>query len=41
LHVAREIVLLHAGRIAVEAPEGGGARFVVTLPKQMDAVNTR
>jgi PAS domain S-box-containing protein len=37
LHVAREIVLLHGGRIAVEAPEGGGARFVVTLPKGVDA----
>jgi PAS domain S-box-containing protein len=33
LHVAREIVLLHGGRIAVEAPDDGGARFVVTLPK--------
>lgn len=33
LHVAREIVLQHGGRIAVEAPADGGARFVVTLPK--------
>ena len=33
LHVAREIVLLHGGRITIEAPDDGGARFVVTLPK--------
>src|SRR2546425_3421261 len=33
LHVSREIVLLHGGRIEVEAPEDGGARFVVTLPQ--------
>ncbi|TMF80679.1 MAG: PAS domain S-box protein [Chloroflexi bacterium] len=33
LHVAREIVLLHGGTIALEAPPDGGARFVVTLPK--------
>jgi len=33
LHVAREIVLLHGGSIVVEAPPDGGARFVVTLPK--------
>jgi PAS domain S-box-containing protein len=33
LHVSREIVLLHGGTIAVEAPADGGARFVVTLPK--------
>ena len=34
LHVAREIVRLHGGTVAVEAPDGGGARFVVTLPKE-------
>jgi PAS domain S-box-containing protein len=33
LHVAREIVLLHGGSIAIEAPADGGTRFVVTLPK--------
>jgi PAS domain S-box-containing protein len=33
LHVAREIVLLHGGKIMVEAADGGGARFVVSLPK--------
>jgi PAS domain S-box-containing protein len=33
LHVARELVTLHGGSLAVEEGEGGGARFVMTLPK--------
>jgi PAS domain S-box-containing protein len=33
LHVAREIILLHRGTIAIESPPDGGARFVVTLPR--------
>jgi PAS domain S-box-containing protein len=33
LHIAREIVLLHGGSLEVEEGEGGGARFVMTLPK--------
>ena len=41
LHVAREIVLLHGGTIALEAPSDGGARFVVTLPKDGAASLTR
>lgn len=32
LYLAREIMLRHAGSIAVEEAAGGGARFVVTLP---------
>ena len=41
LHVAREIVLLHGGTIALEAPFDGGARLVVTLPKDGAASLTR
>jgi signal transduction histidine kinase len=33
LPIARDIVQLHYGRIWVEAPPGGGSRFVVRLPK--------
>jgi PAS domain S-box-containing protein len=33
LHVAREIVKLHGGSLEVEEGKGGGARFVMTLPK--------
>jgi PAS domain S-box-containing protein len=33
LHVAREIARLHGGSLALEAPADGGARFVLTLPK--------
>ena len=32
LHLAREIVLRHAGTIAVDSALGGGARFLVVLP---------
>ena len=32
LSISRQIVELHGGRIDVEAPPGGGTRFVVTLP---------
>ena len=32
MHVTRQIVELHGGRIAVESPPGGGASFVVKLP---------
>ena len=32
LHVSKEIVLRHGGRVWVEDAEGGGARFVVALP---------
>lgn len=33
LAVAREIVMRHGGTIRVEAEDGGGARFVVSLPR--------
>jgi PAS domain S-box-containing protein len=33
LHVAREIMTLHGGSLDVEDGEGGGAKFVMTLPK--------
>jgi signal transduction histidine kinase len=32
LAVVRDLVARHGGRVAVEAPEGGGARVVVELP---------
>jgi PAS domain S-box-containing protein len=34
LYISRQIVELHGGRIEVETPPDGGARFVVTLPIQ-------
>jgi PAS domain S-box-containing protein len=33
LHVAREIAQLHGGSLEVDGADGGGARFVMTLPK--------
>jgi len=33
LHVAREIVKLHGGALTVEERAGGGAKFVLVLPK--------
>ena len=33
LHVAREIMTLHGGSLDVEDAAGGGAKFVMTLPK--------
>jgi PAS domain S-box-containing protein len=33
LHVAREIVRLHEGSLTVEEASGGGAKFVLVLPK--------
>jgi PAS domain S-box-containing protein len=33
LHVSREIARLHGGSLVLEAPPDGGARFVLTLPK--------
>jgi PAS domain S-box-containing protein len=36
LHVAREIVRLHGGALAVEDRPGGGATFVLVLPKVVD-----
>ena len=32
LHISRQIVELHGGRIAAEFPSDGGTRLVVTLP---------
>jgi signal transduction histidine kinase len=37
LAVAREIVMRHGGTIRVEAGDGGGARFVVSLPRVQEA----
>jgi two-component system phosphate regulon sensor histidine kinase PhoR len=34
LYISRHIVELHGGRIDVEAPQGGGTRFVVSLPPE-------
>jgi signal transduction histidine kinase len=36
LYLAREIVERHGGRLAVEAPPGGGARFSVQLPSGLE-----
>jgi signal transduction histidine kinase len=33
LHVAREIVRLHGGSLSVDQRAGGGATFVLVLPK--------
>jgi two-component system, OmpR family, sensor histidine kinase KdpD len=35
LHIAKEIVELHGGTLTVEAPVGGGSRFVVMLPRKL------
>lgn len=40
LYVSKEIVELHGGEIAVEFPEGGGTRFVVTLPVEPDELGS-
>ncbi|MBX6343275.1 MAG: HAMP domain-containing histidine kinase, partial [Thermomicrobiaceae bacterium] len=32
LYISQRIVQLHGGSMAVEAPPGGGSRFVVRLP---------
>lgn len=32
LYISRQIVTMHGGEIALETPEDGGSRFVVTLP---------
>ncbi len=37
LHVAREIVRLHGGTLTVEERAGGGATFVLILPKVADS----
>lgn len=34
LFIAREIVVAHGGRISAENAEGGGARFVIELPRE-------
>ena len=36
LHISRQIVELHGGRIEAEFPPEGGTRFVVTLPAGLD-----
>jgi PAS domain S-box-containing protein len=35
LHIARQIVELHGGKLIVEAPADGGTRFVVRLPREV------
>jgi two-component system, chemotaxis family, CheB/CheR fusion protein len=35
LHIARQIVELHGGKLVVEAPADGGSRFVVRLPREV------
>jgi signal transduction histidine kinase/integral membrane sensor domain MASE1 len=37
LHVVREIVTLHGGRVRVESGEGEGSTFIVTLPINVEA----
>ena len=39
LHIAREIVKLHGGSLEVTDGEGGGAMFVLTLPRESRAVS--
>jgi signal transduction histidine kinase len=36
LHISRQIVELHHGRIGAEFPPDGGTRFVITLPSGAD-----
>jgi two-component system sensor kinase FixL len=36
LSISRQIVEAHGGRIAVDTPEGGGTRFVFTLPLALE-----
>lgn len=38
LYISRQIVESHQGAITVEFPEGGGARFVVSLPVNANAL---
>jgi signal transduction histidine kinase len=38
LHVAREIVKLHGGSLDVQDGAGGGAKFVMSLPRENSAV---
>jgi CheY-like chemotaxis protein len=38
LAIVRHLVELHQGTIAVDAGDGGGARFTVTLPLRLDSV---
>jgi PAS domain S-box-containing protein len=33
LHVAREIMSLHGGSLSLDGPPGGGARFVLSVPR--------
>jgi signal transduction histidine kinase len=40
LHVSREIVVLHGGKITVEFPAGGGSQFMVRLPRTNDRPDT-
>ncbi|AUX47956.1 uncharacterized protein SOCE26_094820 [Sorangium cellulosum] len=40
LYIVREIVRAHGGSIAIEAPDGGGAAFVVRLPVTQEAAAT-
>lgn len=35
LHVSREIVELHGGKLTLESPPQGGSRFVVRIPKEI------
>ena len=36
LHIAKQIVELHGGTLSVETPVGGGSRFVVTVPRNVE-----
>lgn len=33
LHIVHEIIVAHGGKIDVDSPQGGGARFMIELPK--------
>jgi signal transduction histidine kinase len=37
LYISKQIVDLHGGRLEVESPAEGGARFVITLPRHANA----